>query len=221
MNLSQARPCGSHIAPHFWQNLTNSSHNRHLPGIDGFGSGMAPNARIIKVDLQINDMDRNYYQAHALTLAQHPSETDLRAMVRLLAFALYADPRLEFGKGLSTEDEPDLWQKDMTGRIERWIEVGQPDEARLRKASGRAEQVVVLNYSGRGADLWWEKNSPALERIRNLTVLDLPSEVAEAIARDVQRNMQVQCFIQDGHLQWLDRENTIDVVARRRMAPQS
>jgi uncharacterized protein YaeQ len=182
---------------------------------------MAPNARIIKVDLQVNDMDRNYYQAHALTLAQHPSETDLRAMVRLLAFALHADPRLEFGKGLSTEDEPDLWQKDLTGRIERWIEVGQPDEARLRKASGRAEQVVVLSYSGRGADLWWEKNAAALERIRNLVVLDLPSECAEAIAANVQRNMQVQCFIQDGHMQWLVGDNTIDIVPVRRMSPRS
>jgi uncharacterized protein YaeQ len=173
---------------------------------------MAPNARIIKVELQVNDMDRNYYGTHALTLAQHPSETDLRAMVRLLAFALHADERLEFGKGLSTEDEPDLWQKDLTGRIERWIEVGQPDEARLRKASGRAAQVVVLGYSGRSAELWWEKNAEALERIRNLTVLDLPPECAEAIAANVQRNMQVQCFIQDGQMQWLNGDASIDIV---------
>jgi len=182
---------------------------------------MAPNARIIKVDLQVNDMDRNYYQTHALTLAQHPSETELRVMVRLLAFALYADPRLEFGKGLSTEDEPDLWQKDLTGGIERWIEVGQPDEARLRKASGRAGQVIVLGYSGRGAELWWEKNAAALERIRNLTVLDLPAESGAGIAANVQRNMQVQCFIQDGHLQWLEGENAIDIVPVRRMSPWS
>lgn len=182
---------------------------------------MAPNARIIKIDLQINDMDRNYYETHALTLAQHPSETDLRAMVRLLAFALHADPRLEFGKGLSTEEEPDLWQKDRTGRVERWIEVGQPDEARVRKASGRADQVVVLSYSGRSAELWWEKNSGALERVRNLTVLDLAPESGEAIAADVQRNMQVQCFIQDGHMQWLDRERTIDIALARRMSPST
>jgi len=156
---------------------------------------MAPNARIIKVDLQINDMDRNYYETHALTLAQHPSETDLRVMVRLLAFVLFADERLEFGKGLSTEDEPDLWQKDLTGTIERWIEVGQPDEARLRKASGRARQVVVIGYSGRSADLWWEKNAAALDRIGNLTVLDLPAERGQEIAACIERNMQLQCFI--------------------------
>lgn len=178
---------------------------------------MAPNARVIKIELQVNDMDRNYYQSHALMLAQHPSETDLRVMLRLLAFALHADPRLEFGKGLSTDDEPDLWRKDLTGRIELWIEVGQPDEARLRKASGRADQVVVLNYGGRAADLWWEKNSAALERIRNLTVLDVPVDASEAIAADVARTMQVQCFVQDGQAQWLDREKSIDIALRRRL----
>jgi uncharacterized protein YaeQ len=182
-------------------------------------TGMAPNARIIKVDLQVNDMDRHYYESHALTLAQHPSETDLRVMVRLLAFALYADPRLEFGKGLSTEDEPDLWQKDLTGRIERWIEVGQPDEARLRKASGRAEQVVVLGYSGRSAELWWEKNAAALERIRNLTVLDLPPDSGQAIAACIERNMQLQCLVQDGQLQWLCGDKSVDIVPVLRKSP--
>jgi uncharacterized protein YaeQ len=182
---------------------------------------MAPNARIIKVDLQVNDMDRNYYQTHALTLAQHPSETDLRAMVRLLAFALHADERLEFGKGLSTEDEPDLWQKDLTGRIERWIEVGQPDEARLRKASGRAEQVVVLSYSGRSAELWWEKNAAALERIRNLTVLDLSPDNGQAIAAGIERNMPLQCLIQDGQLQWLCGDKSIDIAPVLRKSSQA
>jgi uncharacterized protein YaeQ len=153
-----------------------------------------------------------------LTLAQHPSETDLRVMVRLLAFVLFADERLEFGKGLSTEDEPDLWQKDLTGSIERWIEVGQPDEARLRKASGRARQVVVIGYSGRGADLWWEKNAAALDRIGNLTVLDLPAECGQEIAAGIERNMQLQCFIEDGQIQWLcgDRSVTIEPVVRKR-----
>ena len=89
---------------------------------------MALKATIFKADLQIADMDRNHYGNHALTLARHPSETDERMMVRLLAFAIHADEQLSFGKGLSTEDEPDLWQKDLTGAIERWIDVGLPDE---------------------------------------------------------------------------------------------
>ena len=105
---------------------------------------MAANATIYKAELQVTDLDRHYYASHALTLAQHPSETETRLLVRLLAFALHADERLEFGRGLSDEDEPALWRRDYTGTIEQWIELGQPDEARLRKASGRAAQVVVV-----------------------------------------------------------------------------
>ena len=143
---------------------------------------MALNATIYKVELQISDMDRHYYATHALTLARHPSETDERMMVRLLAFALYADDRLEFGKGLSTEDEPDLWLRDLTGEIQLWIDLGQPDEQRIRKACGRARQVVVIGYSGRGAEIWWEKNGAGLLRAKNLSVIDIPSPAVTALA---------------------------------------
>src|SRR5690348_18273606 len=102
---------------------------------------MALNSTIYKVELQISDMDRHYYATHALTLARHPSETEERLMVRLLAFALHADDRLEFGKGLSDEDQPALWRRAYTDEIEQWIELGQPDEARIRKACGRARRV--------------------------------------------------------------------------------
>ena len=99
---------------------------------------MAPKATVAKAELQVTDMDRHYYASHNLTLAQHPSETDARLMVRLLAFALFADERLEFGRGLSDESEPDLWQRDYVGDIQRWIDLGQPDESRIRKACARA-----------------------------------------------------------------------------------
>ena len=127
---------------------------------------MAANATIYKVELQVTDLDRHYYASHALTLAQHPSETEIRLLVRLLAFALHADERLEFGRGLSDEDEPALWRRDYTGDILQWIELGQPDESRLRKASGRAAQVVVVGYGGQAADAWWKRNAPALARLR-------------------------------------------------------
>src|SRR5690606_4249325 len=110
------------------------------------GAMMAPNATIHRVELQGSDTDRHYYAEHNLTLAQHPSETPARLMVRLVAFALFADDRLEFGRGLSSEEEPDLWQRDYTGDIEQWIDLGQPDESRIRKACGRAKQVAVVNY---------------------------------------------------------------------------
>jgi uncharacterized protein YaeQ len=160
---------------------------------------MAIKATVFKAALQIADMDRHYYADHALTLARHPSETDERMMVRLLAFALYADDALVFGKGISSDDEPDLWHKDLTGAIERWIEVGLPDERVIRKASGRANQVVVVSY-GRAADIWWNENRDKLHRLNNLTVLKLHSETTLALAALASRTMQLQCTIQEGHI---------------------
>ena len=165
---------------------------------------MAEKATVVKADLQIADMDRHYYQTHALTLARHPSETDERVMVRLLAFALYADEALVFGKGISSGDEPALWQKDLTGVVERWIEVGQPDQREIRKASGRAQQVVIISY-GRSAEPWWNQNRDKLQRLDNLTVLRLPSAGTQALAAFAGRTMQLQCAIQEG-LVWFTTE---------------
>ena len=150
---------------------------------------MALNATIYKAELQVSDMDRHYYATHALTLARHPSETDERLMVRLLAFALHADERLEFGKGISSDDEPDLWRKDLTGEILQWIELGQPDEQRIRKACGRARQVVVVNYGGRASDIWWEKNAAQLARAKNLTVIDIPAPAVVELTALAERGM--------------------------------
>src|SRR4051812_19401069 len=105
---------------------------------------MASGATIYKADLQIADMDRQYYANHALTIACHPSETAERMMVRLLAFALFAHADLAFGRGLSAQDEPDLWRKDLTGAIDLWIDVGQPEERDVRRACNRARQVAVI-----------------------------------------------------------------------------
>ncbi|MGY4515051.1 YaeQ family protein [Lysobacter sp. HA18] len=170
---------------------------------------MAPKATVVKAELQVSDMDRHYYASHNLTLAQHPSETDERLMVRLLAFALYADERLEFGRGLSDEDEPALWRRDYTGEIEQWIELGQPDESRIRKACGRAQQVVVVNYGGRAGDVWWTKNAPTLSRLKNLTVVDIDAESVEAVTALFDRGMRLTAMIQDGELQLMDTTRTV------------
>ena len=179
---------------------------------------MALTATIRKAELQISDMDRGYYATHNLTLAQHPSETDERLMVRLLAFALYAEDRLEFGKGLSNEEEPDLWRKDYTGLIEQWIDLGQPDESRVRKACGRAREVVVVNYGGRAADLWWDRNAALLARHRNLTVLDIAPESVEAITALMVRSMRFIVMIQDGEMQWMTDEHVVSVIPAIRQA---
>jgi len=157
---------------------------------------------IFKVQLQVNDMDRKYFQGHSLTMARHPSETDERVMVRLLAFALHADDALQFAGGSSC-DEPDLWRKDLTGAIDLWIAVGQPDEQQIRRACGRAGQVVVYTYSGRSAQVWWQKSSVALARSKNLTVIDLAAASSAALAALVEPGMQMQCFTQDGEIQMM------------------
>ncbi|CAH1386312.1 YaeQ family protein [Candidatus Nitrotoga sp. M5] len=174
---------------------------------------MAIKATIFKANLQIADMERHYYQDHALTLAQHPSETDERMMVRMLAFALHAHEYLEFGQGMTADDEADLWRKDLTGAIELWIDVGLPDEKLIRKACGRSNQVIVYTYGGHTADMWFAQHSRQFERLKNLSVINLPIESTRAIAKLAQRNMQLQCTIQDGQV-WLSDGNDIAQVER-------
>jgi uncharacterized protein YaeQ len=171
---------------------------------------MALKSTIFKADLRIGDMDRNYYADHALTLARHPSETDERMMVRLLAFARHADAALTFCKGLSDADEPDLWRKDLTGAVDLWIEVGQPDERRLAKACGRARQVTVYCY-GAGAALWWRQIAGKLARFGNLTVINLPPAGTQALARLALRTMDLQCSIQDGEVLLTDGTATVHI----------
>ncbi|MDP5134808.1 YaeQ family protein [Rheinheimera baltica] len=164
---------------------------------------MALKATVFKVQLQIADMDRHYYQDHSLTLAQHPSENDERMMVRLLAYILNASETLSFTKGLSTEDdEPELWDKALSGEINLWVEFGQSDEKWLRKAAGRAKQVQLFCYGGRSVPVWWKNNEQALARYQNLTVIEIPEDAVKAMAKLVDRNMSLQCNISENQI-WL------------------
>jgi uncharacterized protein YaeQ len=178
---------------------------------------MALKSTVHRAELQISDLDRHYYATHALTLAQHPSETALRLMVRVVAFALYADDRLAFGRGLSSDDEPDLWSRSLSGEIELWIDLGQPDESRIRKACGRAGRVVVIGYSGRAFGLWWDKHAEALARHDNLVVLELPAGSADPLAGMLGRGMQLQCLIEDGQLQLMTADAALTIAMVRRM----
>ena len=163
---------------------------------------MALKATIFKAHLSIADMDRQYYQDHHLTIARHPSETDERMMIRIAAFALNAHEQLAFTKGISTDDEPDLWQKNLSDEIEHWIDLGMPDEKRLRKACGRAQKVSIYCYGGNPAQHWFEKTQGILHRYPNLQVINLPLEETQALTELTERSMQLQCSIQDGQL-WL------------------
>ena len=172
---------------------------------------MALKATIFKADLSVADMDRHHYQDYPLTLARHPSETDERMMLRVLAFALHADEALQFTKGLSTDDEPDLWRRSLSDEIELWIELGLPDESRLRKACNRARQVVLYAYGGRGVPIWWQKNRDKLARFDNLKVYSLPAEATQALAGLAQRSMTLQCTIQDGQASLGDERTLVTV----------
>lgn len=182
---------------------------------------VATSATIFKAGLQVVDLDRNYYHDHPLTLARHPSETDERMMLRLLAFACHASEALVFTRGLSSSDEPDLWQKDLTGSIEHWIELGQPDEKRLRKAAGRSLQVTVYSYSGNSAGIWWEQNRAALSGIKNLSVINIPAKSCKSLAQLARRNMQLQATIQDGDIWISDGEASVEITPEAWLQRQS
>jgi len=175
---------------------------------------MALKSTIFRATLNVSDLDRGHFGEHVLTLARHPSETDERMMVRVLAFALNADERLEFGRGISTDDEPALWRKDDTGRILDWIEVGLPDERLLRRAAGRADQVTVLAYGGRTVDIWWQKDAATLSKLANLKVLALAQEESKALAALAARSMELSCTIQDGQLWFSAGETTLSITLR-------
>ena len=169
---------------------------------------MAIKSTIFKANLQIADIDHGYYADHALTLARHPSETDERMMVRLVALALNAhqlqtvcggDGTLAFGAGLSDPDEPDLWLRDYTGQTRLWVEVGQPEEKPILKACGKADQVVVYAFS-HAADVWWKGIQNKLTRPQNLAVWRLPAEAAPQLAALAERSMQLQATGQEGAL---------------------
>lgn len=172
---------------------------------------MALKATIHKADVSISDMDRGYYASHSLTLAQHPSETIERLMLRLVVFILHASERLSFTKDIAGEDEPALWQKNYSDEIELWIDLGEPDERRLRQSCGRADSVWVYTYNGRAGNVWWKGIESKLSRLENLNVIGIAPDTLAQIAALNSRGMQLQATIQDGQL-WLSNGDGSETV---------
>jgi len=170
---------------------------------------MAAGATIYKASLNIANMDTHYYAEHDLTIAKHPSENDLRLMIRIISFVLNANENLMFSKGISQDDEPDLWQKKLDGDIELWIDLGQPDEKRIRKACGRADEVVIYTYQEGAALSWWKQEANRLKRFKNLKVINL--KIKGDLEALVTRSMKLQCNITDGELSLLLDELSIEV----------
>ena len=159
---------------------------------------MAQKATIYKVELSISDMDRHYYETHKLTIAKHPSETDERLMVRIVAFALNAHEHLEMTKGLSTDDEPDIWQKSLSGELNVSVSLGLPREKVVRQSRGKADNVIIYPYGGRTAEVWWDKIKNSTTRFDNLQVIYLSETDTSALAKLASRAMKLQINIQDG-----------------------
>ena len=180
---------------------------------------MALKSTVYKANLQIADIDHSYYADHALTLARHPSETDERMMVRLVALALQAhqlqsrcggDGTLAFGAGLSDPEEPDAWLRDFTGQTRLWIEVGQPEDRPLIKACGKADAVVLYCFH-HAAEVWWKGIQSKLSRPQNLSVWRIPTTASQSLIALAQRSMQLQATIQEGVLSLGDGSNMVDI----------
>jgi len=171
---------------------------------------MGIKVNILKVTLNISNLDSNYYQEHKYTIAHQPPETGIYIIARILALALNAHERLENTKGTDTKHEPAIWQKDLTGALELWIELGETDEKRARKACSRAKHVIIYTYKAGSSAIWWDNKGSKLNLLKNLSVISLPAKALDDLASMIERKMEWQCTIQDGHVWIADTDRTVE-----------
>ncbi len=172
---------------------------------------MALKATIYKVTVHLSDMDRNYYQTIPLTIARHPSETEQRLMVRILAFLLNAEENLQFTKGLSTDEEPEIWQKSYSDEIEHWIELGQIDEKRIKKGCSQGKKMSLYCY-GTTVPIWWSKVKNKISHYKNLEVFAIDPQSSDQMSGLLARTMELQCSIDSGQV-WLGNDQeTVHIV---------
>lgn len=181
---------------------------------------MAIKSTIFKVALSVADVTRNYYEDHAFTVARHPSETDLRLLVRLMAFALNAHEHLQLTKGLASADEPDLWQLSLTGEIEHWIELGQPVEKRLRQSCGKASRVSVYNYQKSASHMWFEAIKADVERFAHLGIYRLTMDSEADVEKMMDRSMRLNCLIDDDRISLSDDSRSVAALLTTLKTPE-
>lgn len=176
---------------------------------------MALSSTIFQVQLDIADNDRSYYGHQRLTLAQHPSETPERMVARLVAWCLFSgrhDPPLTFGGGLSTPNEPDLSRRDLLDNVQHWIDMGEPDADRVRRACLRAPRVTVVPY-GRAWPQWWKRQEKDIIRMNRAEVLRLPWEEIGQLATELPRTFTWQVSLTDGILYITDHRGEMVTLA--------
>ncbi|NIY47950.1 YaeQ family protein [Cedecea colo] len=172
---------------------------------------MALKATIYKAMVNVADLDRNKFLDSNLTLARHPSETQERMMLRLLAWIKYADERLQFSRGLSAEEEPEIWQHNDHLGIDLWIELGLPEERRVKKACSQSAEVALFTYNSRAAEIWWQQNQNKLSQFKNLSIWYLDDEQLAKLSEFGTRSMNLQATIQDGAIWLSDAENNVEI----------
>jgi len=148
---------------------------------------------IYKLRISLSDPNRNYYDTLNLTLAQHPSETLERMMMRALAYCINAQENLVFTKGLSDVDEPDIWVRTMDDQTSLWIEVGEPSADRIKKASQLAQSVRIYCFNSK-ADVWWQQISGKINRLK-ASVYKFEWENIVNLASQVKRTMDISVSI--------------------------
>lgn len=154
---------------------------------------MATKPTIYKLKISLSDLNRNYYDTLSLTLAQHPSETLERMMVRTLAYCINAEEYLTFAKGLNSDDEPDIWAKTLDDQISLWIDVGEPSLERIKKASRQAHALKIYCFNSK-ADVWWTQAQAKISRI-NASIIQFQWEEIQALAAMVERTMEISVTI--------------------------
>ena len=171
---------------------------------------MALSSTIYKVDLQVSDLNRNYFAGHSLTVAQHPSETRERMLVRILVFALNASEQLEFTRGLSTAEVPELWETDPTGDVTHWIELGQPSMKRINRACNRCPRVSVYGYAENRMRMWWKQNRAELSAQGRLRIVYLSAEQLGQLDTTA-RSLSLQCTVQDELLWFGNAQQSLEI----------
>jgi len=148
---------------------------------------------IFKFKIALSDLDRNYYDALDLTIAQHPSETIERMMVRVLVFCINAQERLEFTKGLSAVEEPDIWLRSLDEQMMLWLDVGEPTVERVKKATRLSPMVKIYSFNTK-SDVWWDQGREKFERLK-ASIFRFQWENIQSLAALQQRTMSVSITI--------------------------
>ncbi|MCL9780071.1 YaeQ family protein [Vibrio sp. S4M6] len=157
---------------------------------------MALKPTIYKFRIAVTDLNRDHYDNLNLTVAQHPSENNKRMLARVLAFCLNTGSSIAFTKGLSTVEEPDIWSHTLDNHIQLWIDVGEPDFERIKKASHKSEQVKIYTFNAK-SDVWWQQNQSQLTSLSKVEVYQFEHDSIEQLAQNLSRGMDLSVMVSE------------------------